>query len=61
MGTCETLSVIYTSNPSGGLVDINVSDYDPAFHIIPGAETPPEDKPRRGRPKKLTEADNGNC
>ena len=28
----ETMDVIYTSNPDGGLVTINVSDYDPKLH-----------------------------
>jgi len=60
MGTCPTIDVIYTSNPSGGLVTINTSDYDPALHLLPGE--PETGKPKkRGRPKKVTEADNGNC
>jgi hypothetical protein len=56
MPTCKTVSVIYTSNPSGGLVDINEADFDPALHILPDAV----EKPKRGRPsKQVTEADNG--
>ena len=52
----ETMRVIYASNPSGGLVIINVSDYDPAIHKLEG-EKP---KAKRGRPRKTQEVKNAN-
>ena len=49
----ETMKVIYTSNPTGGLVIINVSDFDPKRHIVEGADKPAPKK--RGRPRKIKE------
>ena len=48
----ETMKVIYACNPSGGQVDINVSDFDPKLHIVEGAEEKPAPK-KRGRPRKI--------
>lgn len=50
----ETMDVIYTSNPSGGLVTINKTDYDPKLHIAEGEKPAPK---KRGRPRKKPEAD----
>ena len=46
----ETMKVIYASNPTGGLVVINVSDFDPKRHML---EKPAPKK--RGRPRKIKE------
>jgi hypothetical protein len=41
--------VIYIGNPSGGPVEINATDFDPALHRLPDA--PQEEVKKRGRPK----------
>jgi len=48
----ETIAVIYTSNPSGGLVTINKADFDPEKHILEGEKPAPK---KRGRPRKTKE------
>jgi hypothetical protein len=48
----ETMDVIYTSNPAGGLVTINKADFDPKLHIVEGEKPAPK---KRGRPRKIKE------
>jgi len=45
----EIMQVIYTSNPDGGLVEINVTDFDPEKHMLPDQV---EEVKKRGRPSK---------